>query len=69
MNDERNIAGYLRRLKCTLLYQSMGCVRPLGKSCEQCDRTGRYKGEVRGGDVGESWVFGGDALEDLDEGF
>jgi hypothetical protein len=48
MNDECNIAGYLRRLKRTLLYQSMGCVRPLGKSREQRDRTGHYEWEVEG---------------------
>jgi hypothetical protein len=42
-NDERNIAGYLHRLRRILLYQSMGCVRPLGKSHEQRDRTGYYE--------------------------
>jgi hypothetical protein len=42
-NDERNTAGYLHRLRRILLYQSMGCVRPLEKSHEQRDRTGHYE--------------------------
>jgi hypothetical protein len=42
-NDARNIAGYLHLLRRILIYQSMGCVRPLGKSHEQRDRTGHYE--------------------------
>ena len=40
---KHSIAGYLHRLRRILLYQSMGCVRPLGKSYEQHDHTGHYE--------------------------